>query len=66
MRGCHRPLKLTEFIAHAHFRGILISSCDLDASSAAELLRLMKNVSACSTRICDACDNEIQRLSRLT
>jgi hypothetical protein len=46
MRGCDRPLKLTEFIAHPGFRGILISSCDLETDAFAELLRLMKNVSA--------------------
>jgi hypothetical protein len=48
MRGCSRPLKLTDFVANARFRGIVISACDLPASDFDHLLVLLKNVSAIS------------------
>jgi hypothetical protein len=46
MRGCDRPLKLTEFVALERFRGMLISSSDMDPSAFLQLLQVLKHVSA--------------------
>ena len=48
MRSCSRPLKLTDFVANARFRGIIVSACDLPASDFDHLLVLLRNVSAIS------------------
>lgn len=46
MRGCERPLKLTEFIALPRFKGMLVSSSDMDPSAFLQLLQVLKHVSA--------------------
>ena len=46
MRGCNRPLKLTEFVSSSRFRGIVVSACNLEASCFSELLVVLKHVRA--------------------
>jgi hypothetical protein len=45
MRGCDRPLKLTDFVAPSGFCGMLISTCNMHTQTFSELLGVLKHVS---------------------
>jgi hypothetical protein len=45
MRGCDRPLKLTDFVAPSRFCGMLISTCNMETKTFSELLGVLRHVS---------------------
>jgi hypothetical protein len=45
MRGCDRPLKLTDFVAPSGFCGMLISTCNMQTQTFSELLGVLRHVS---------------------